>query len=81
MAYDFYENGEIPCKIQAYPRPDFHWYFQSSLTPLQSNIDGHYLINSSTTLDNDIYTSVLNVRNINQADYGEYICQVRLFFN
>lgn len=37
--------------------------------------EGHYEI-TTTSDENDVYTSILRVSNIKEADYGEYNCQV-----
>ncbi|XP_044734690.1 hemicentin-1 isoform X2 [Chrysoperla carnea] len=75
VAYDINESAEVLCKVQAYPRPEFKWFFSPGLAPLQMSSDGHYEINT-TTDNNDVYTSVLKVSNIKQHDYGEYVCTV-----
>lgn len=38
--------------------------------------DGHYEIKTTPSDENDVYTSVLRITNIREADYGEYNCQV-----
>lgn len=63
------------CKIQAYPKPEFKWYFGSNTAPLLPSSEGHYVV-TTTVDDNDIYTSVLKISNINKHDYGVYRCQV-----
>lgn len=65
------------CKVQAYPKPEFKWYYGSNSAPLQSSSEGHYVIsNNSSNDNNDIYISTLRISNINKNDYGEYNCQV-----
>lgn len=75
VAYDHYETAEVLCKIQAYPKPEFKWFFETSSSPLQMSSEGHYQINTSSD-ENDVYTSILKVSNIKEQDYGEYNCQV-----
>lgn len=75
MAYDLSETAEVVCKIQAYPKPEFKWYYESNTAPLLSSSEGHYVIATSVD-DNDVYTSVLKIANIKSNDYGRYRCQV-----
>ncbi|KAK9729566.1 Immunoglobulin domain [Popillia japonica] len=75
VAFDKHENAEVVCKVQAYPKPEFKWFFGSSSSQLLTSSEGHYVINT-TMAENDIYTSVLKISNIKQQDYGEYNCQV-----
>lgn len=75
VAYDIRETAEVVCKVQAYPKPEFHWYFGSNPNVLSMSSDGHYEINT-TTDNNDIYTSVLKIHNLKHHDYGEYHCRV-----
>ncbi|KAF5284702.1 hypothetical protein FQR65_LT13455 [Abscondita terminalis] len=75
VAYDLHETAEVVCKIQAYPKPEFKWYYSLNSSPLQSSSEGHYIINTSVD-DNDIYVSVLKISNIKSTDYGIYNCQV-----
>lgn len=75
VAYNLRENAEVTCKVQAWPKPEFHWGFDSNSAPLQgSSGDGHYEI-ESTSEEDDIYTSVLKITNIKQSDYGDYSCR------
>lgn len=42
-----------------------------------SGSDGHYEINTTVSENGgDIYTSVLQISNLRQADYGDYNCRV-----
>lgn len=75
VAYDIRENAEVKCKVQAYPKPEFHWHFGNNQSPLSMSSEGHYEINT-TTDNNDIYTSVLRINRISHQDYGEYLCRV-----
>lgn len=75
VAYDLRENAEVICKVQAYPKPEFHWQFGSNPAALSMSSEGHYEINT-TTDNNDIYTSVLRINQLAVQDYGEYICRV-----
>lgn len=76
VAYDLEEVAEIACRVQAYPKPEFQWFFGSNTAALQMSSDGHYEINT-TTDSNDSYLSLLKIRNIRQQDYGEYFCRVK----
>lgn len=75
VAYDIRENAEVKCKVQAYPKPEFHWQFGNNPSPLSMSSEGHYEINT-TTDNSDIYTSVLKINRIGHQDYGEYLCRV-----
>lgn len=75
VAYDVRETAEIRCKVQAYPKPEFTWFFGTNGAPLSMSSDGHYEINT-TSDKQDIYTSVLKVINLVGTDYGEYMCRV-----
>lgn len=77
MAYDLRETAEVVCKVQAYPRPEFQWSYSTNSAPLLSGSDGHYEINTTINESGgDIYTSVLQIANIREADYGDYNCRV-----
>ncbi|XP_032515238.2 hemicentin-2 [Danaus plexippus] len=76
VAYDLMENAEISCRVLAYPKPEFQWYYSMNPSPLQMSSDGHYEI-ITTTDENDSYLSVLIIRNIKSQDYGDYYCNVK----
>ncbi|XP_023031190.1 titin [Drosophila willistoni] len=75
VAFDIRETAEVVCKVQAYPKPEFQWQFGNNPSPLTMSSDGHYEI-STTTDNNDIYTSVLRINSLTHSDYGEYTCRV-----
>lgn len=75
VAYDIRETAEVRCKVQAYPKPEFHWQFGNNPAALSMSSEGHYEINT-TTDNNDIYTSVLKINHLTNQDYGEYLCRV-----
>lgn len=76
VAFDVRETAEVYCKVQAYPKPEFNWYFgKGSTTSLASSSEGHFEIVTSVE-NNDIYTSVLRIRNIAKTDYGDYVCRI-----
>ncbi|XP_039751706.1 hemicentin-2 [Pararge aegeria] len=76
VAYDLMENAEISCRVQAYPKPEFQWFYSSNPAPLHMSSDGHYEI-ITTTDENDSYLSVLVIRNVKAQDYGDYYCKVK----
>lgn len=79
VAYDLRETAEVMCRVQAYPRPEFQWFFGSNTAHLTTGADGHYEINTTINQSGgDIYTSVLQISNIQAHDYGDYNCRVRL---
>lgn len=75
VAYDLRETAEVRCVVQAYPKPEFHWQKGNNPATLSMSSDGHYEINT-TTDNNDVYTSVLSIHNVNIDDYEEYLCKV-----
>ncbi|XP_048524239.1 contactin-2 [Dendroctonus ponderosae] len=75
VAYDISENAEVTCRVQAYPKPEFKWFFSNNISPLHSSSEGHYVV-QTTPENDDIYTSILRVSHIVKQDYGEYNCQV-----
>nr|CAD7257651.1 unnamed protein product [Timema shepardi] len=75
VAYDLRETAEVVCRIQAYPKPEFHWSYGTNAAPLMRSSEGHYDINT-TVETGDIYTSVLKISHVREADYGEYTCRV-----
>ncbi|XP_047530599.1 hemicentin-1 isoform X1 [Vanessa atalanta] len=76
VAYDLMENAEISCRVQAYPKPEFQWFYGATPAPLQITSDGHYEI-ITTTDENDSYLSVLMIRSVRARDYGDYYCKVK----
>lgn len=70
------EIADIVCRVQAYPKPEFQWFYGSNTAPLQMSSDGHYEINT-TTDNNDSYLSVLKIKNVKPQDYGDYYCKVK----
>ena len=77
VAYDTQQTAEVVCKVQAYPRPEFQWSYSTNGAPLMSGSDGHYEINTTVNEPGgDIFTSVLQISNIKESDYGEYHCKV-----
>ncbi|KAJ8941497.1 hypothetical protein NQ318_005220 [Aromia moschata] len=75
VAYDISETAEVVCKVQAYPKPEFKWFFGTNISPLHSSSEGHYVV-QTTSDDNDVYTSILRISRIKKQDYGEYNCQI-----
>ncbi|XP_075974922.1 hemicentin protein echinoid [Anticarsia gemmatalis] len=76
VAYDVMETAEILCRVQAYPKPEFQWFYGSNTAPLQMSSDGHYEINT-TTDNNDSYLSILKIKTVKPQDYGDYYCKVK----
>lgn len=75
VAYDLRETATVACKVQAWPKPEFQWSFETNQASLQgSSSDGHYEIFTSSD-NNDVYTSVLNITDIQEHDYGAYSCR------
>ncbi|CAG9859876.1 unnamed protein product [Phyllotreta striolata] len=74
VAYDVGERAEVVCKVQAFPKPEFKWFFSSNVNPLHSSTEGHYVIRTSN--EEDVYTSVLRISNMRKVDYGDYTCHV-----
>ncbi|XP_026751978.2 hemicentin-1-like isoform X1 [Galleria mellonella] len=76
VAYDIAEVAEIFCRVQAYPKPEFQWFYGSNTSPLQMSSDGHYDI-TTTTDNNDSYLSILKIRGVKPQDFGDYYCKVK----
>ncbi|XP_025207397.1 hemicentin-2 isoform X2 [Melanaphis sacchari] len=77
VASDLYETAEVICRVQSYPRPEFQWSYNNHMAPLLAGSDGHYEINTTINESGgDIYTSVLQVSNLRETDYGDYSCRV-----
>ena len=72
MAYDKGQTARISCRMQAYPKPRFDWAFANSV--LQNRASGPYSMNS-TALGDDVYESVLTIRDIDHSSYGDYTCK------
>lgn len=70
------EVADIVCRVQAYPRPEFQWFYGSNTASLQMSSDGHYEINT-TDDNNDSYLSILRIKNVRAQDYGDYFCKVK----
>lgn len=70
------EVADIVCRVQAYPRPEFQWFYGSNTASLQMSSDGHYEINT-TDDNNDSYLSILRIKNVRAQDYGDYYCKVK----
>ncbi|CAH1110783.1 unnamed protein product [Psylliodes chrysocephalus] len=74
VAFDTGERAEVLCKVQAFPKPEFKWFFGSNVSPLHSSTEGHYVVHTSS--EEDTYTSILRISSIRKVDYGDYTCQV-----
>ena len=69
VAFDLSEDAKLECRMQAYPKPTFHWSQSSFILD-----DGHYSTNN-TALQDDIYASILTIRGVTSNDYGDYTCK------
>lgn len=76
VAFDLRDTATVRCRVQAYPKPEFHWQFGGNPAPLSMSSEGHYEINTTSAPDSDVYTSVLRINQLVAADYGEYVCRV-----
>jgi len=73
-AFDIGDTAYIPCRVQAFPKPEFEWSFNS----LMLNIDAKHARpyeHNLTILANDVYVSTLIVPGVHADDYGEYKCR------
>ncbi|XP_066252109.1 hemicentin-1 isoform X1 [Euwallacea similis] len=75
VAFDISETADVLCRVQAYPKPEFKWFFGNNINPLHSSSVAHYVV-QTTADEDDVYTSVLKVSHIQKQDYGDYNCQV-----
>ena len=65
------EQGQIYCRMRAYPEPRFDWTFGDDVLQLD-------VVNYSsnvTQLDQDLFESMLTVTRVRQTSYGEYTCR------
>ncbi|OXA59469.1 Hemicentin-2 [Folsomia candida] len=74
VAYDSGETAHIPCKIQAFPKPEFDWFHNSLTLNFDSKHSRTYEQNL-TILANDVYISTLIVHGVQEEDYGGYKCK------
>lgn len=72
-AFDIGDTAYIPCKVQAFPKPEFDWSFNTvmlagglGIRPYEQNL---------SILANDVYVSTLIIHGIQGEDYGEYGCK------
>ena len=71
VAFNMGEQGQIYCRMRAYPEPRFDWTFGDDVLQLD-------VVNYSsnvTQLDQDLFESVLTVTRVRQTSYGEYTCR------
>jgi echinoid protein len=71
VAFDAGEQGQIHCRMRAYPEPRFDWTFGDDVLQLD-------VVNYSsnvTQLDQDLFESVLTVTRVRETSYGEYTCR------
>ena len=61
----------IPCKVQAFPKPEFEWSFKG----ITITIDSKSYETNLTILSNDVYVSSLIVQGVQSTDYGDYRCR------
>jgi len=72
VAFDEGDTAGIPCKVQAFPKPEIDWFFGGK--PLIMDVKNYET--NLTILQNDVYISTLFVKGIRGAeDYGEYTCR------
>ena len=71
VAFDTGEQGNIYCRMRAYPEPRFDWTFGDDVLELD-------VVNYSsnvTQVDQDLFESVLTVTRVRESSYGEYTCR------
>ena len=74
MAFPSGSDAYVVWQMQAYPRPEFQWWFGDEAIQSLDKYDDTYDVNT-TVSNNDVYQSFLRIADINEADYGEYTCK------
>uniref|UniRef100_A0A0N5C4D2 B-cell receptor CD22 n=1 Tax=Strongyloides papillosus TaxID=174720 RepID=A0A0N5C4D2_STREA len=68
------EPATISCIVSARPEPRFVWYKNGE--ELKNGLSQRYTIKTQQLPKKiDEYESILNIKNINEEDYGEYTCK------
>ena len=65
------ESAVIACRVWAFPRPSFLWFFNGR----RLIGDGQTYETNSTTYPGDEYEAVLRILDVKPADYGVYSCR------
>jgi echinoid protein len=73
-AFDFGETAHVPCKVQAFPKPEFQWSHDSLAINFDSK-HGRTFEQNLTILPNDVYISTLFIHGVQEDDYGKYKCR------
>ena len=68
-AADLGESGVLECKVSAYPAPVMSW----TLTNNRRIVREHDV--KVTAEEDDIYTSQLSIKDVNEKDYRSYTCK------
>lgn len=71
VAFDIGETAVIQCKMSAYPKPKFDWFFSGRQL---EEYNTRYAMNE-TDLGDDIHVGSLIVRDTRPEDYGDYTCR------
>ena len=71
VAYDLGQQGQIVCRMRAFPEPRFDWTYGDDV--LELDVVNYY--SNVTQLDQDLYESVLTVTKVRESSYGEYTCR------
>jgi len=74
VAFDIGDTAHIPCRVQAFPKPEFDWSYNQLILSYDAKHTRPYESNL-TILANDIYVSTLIVHGVQRDDYGEYKCK------
>ncbi|ODM93874.1 Hemicentin-2, partial [Orchesella cincta] len=72
-AFEIGETAYIPCKVQAFPKPEIEWSFNQVM--LSGGVGIRPYDKNTSILANDIYVSTLVIQGIQGDDYGEYSCK------
>ena len=71
VAYSVGDQGQITCRMRAFPEPRFDWTFGDDV--LELDVVNYY--SNVSQLDQDLFESVLTVTKVRESSYGEYTCR------
>ena len=70
VAFPSGSDAYVVCQVQAYPRPEFQWWYGDEAIQSMDKYEVNVTVSS-----NDVYQSFLRIADISEADYAEYTCK------